>query len=144
MPRDIPIGNGNLLIAFDKDAILREFYFPYVGQENHAKGEPFRFGVWIDGQFSWIPDGWQIQRDYLEDSLVTHVELVNENLGLKLIVNDLIDFEENLFLKKVTAENLSDEAKEIRLFLAHDFHIYGNDIGLQRRAIFFNQYPSQQ
>ena len=129
MPRDIPIGNGNLLIAFDKDAILREFYFPYVGQENHAKGEPFRFGVWIDGQFSWIPDGWQIQRDYLEDSLVTHVELVNENLGLKLIVNDLIDFEENLFLKKVTAENLSDEAKEIRLFLAHDFHIYGNDIG---------------
>lgn len=50
MPRDIPIGNGNILIAFDRNYLLREFYFPHVGQENHTEGEPFRFGIWAKAQ----------------------------------------------------------------------------------------------
>ncbi len=75
MPRDIPIGNGKVLIAFDKDSILRELHFPHVGQENHTKGEPFRFGVWADGRLSWIGEEWSVKRDYLENSLVTDVEL---------------------------------------------------------------------
>lgn len=128
MPRDIPIGNGNVLIAFDKDSILRDFYFPHVGLENHG-GDPFRFGVWVGGQFSWVPDGWQIKRDYLDDTLVTDVELVNGGLGLRIVVNDLVDFEENIYLKKLTVENLWDDDREVRLFFAHPFHIYGNDIG---------------
>ena len=129
MPRDLPIGNGNVLIAFDQNALLREFHFPHIGQENHTKGEPFRFGAWVNGQFSWVPDGWQIKRDYLEDSLVTDIEFIHDQLGLRIISNDLVDFEENIYLKKLTVENLSDEPKDVRLFLAHDFHIYGTDIG---------------
>lgn len=127
MPRDLPIGNGNILIAFDKDAILREFYFPHVGQENHTKGEPFRFGVWESGNFRWIPDGWKIERDYLGDSLVTNVELLG--MDLKIILNDLVDYEENLYLRKVTVENGVDKKRDVRLFFAHDFHLYGNDVG---------------
>jgi oligosaccharide amylase len=127
MPRDIPVGNGNVLIAFDKGAILRELYFPHVGEENHSKGEPFRFGIWVDGELSWIPDGWEVKRNYLEDSLVTDVELTRENL--KIRCNDLVDMVENIYLKKITVENHSDETKEIRLFLGQDFHISGNDIG---------------
>lgn len=129
MPRDIPIGNGNILIAFDRDYNLREFYFPHVGEESHTKGEPFRFGVWANGQFSWIPNGWRITKDYLDDSLATNVELVHEGWKLRIIINDLVDFHENIFMKKLTVENLSNEEKEVRLFLAQDFHILGNDIG---------------
>ena len=127
MPRDIPIGNGNLLIAFDKDAILREFYFPWVGQENHTQGERFRFGVWVNGVFSWIPNGWRIERNYLDESLVT--QIMFEKDGLCIESNDLVDFEENIYLKKITVENRSDQQQEIRLFLGHDFHIYGTEIG---------------
>jgi len=127
--RDVPIGNGTILIAYDRDALLREFYFPQVGQETHTKGEPFRIGVWDGGQFNWVPDGWQVKRDYLNDSLVTAIELRNEGMGLKIEMNDLVDFEENIYLKKITLENLSGEEKEVRIFLAHDFNIYGNDIG---------------
>jgi len=36
MACDIPVGNCALLVAFDGNAQLREFYFPYVGRENHA------------------------------------------------------------------------------------------------------------
>jgi glucoamylase len=129
MPRDLPIGNGAILIAFDRDALLREFYFPHVGQETHTKGEPFRIGVWVDGSFSWVPDGWDIKRDYLHDSLVTDVELQSSTMGLKIMMNDLVDFEENIYLKKITVENLGGEEKETKIFLAHDFSIYGNDIG---------------
>ncbi|HSX26329.1 MAG TPA: glycoside hydrolase family 15 protein [Chlamydiales bacterium] len=129
MARDLPIGNGNALIAFDKGFLLRELYFPHVGEENHTKGEPFRFGVWANDQFSWIPEGWEVKRDYLDDSLVTDVELVNDALGLKIRSNDLIDFDENIYLKKLTVENLTDEKKEVRLFFGHDFYIYGTEIG---------------
>ncbi len=127
MPRDIPVGNGNVLILFDKNGILRELFFPHVGEENHTKGEPFRFGVWVNGQFSWIPDGWEVKKNYLDDTLITDVEFIKNDL--RIVVNDLVDFEENIYLKKLTVVNLGSDEKEVRLFLAHDFHIYGNDIG---------------
>ena len=46
MPRNIPVGNGNMLVAFDQHYRIRDLYFPHVGQENHAGDGPFRFGVW--------------------------------------------------------------------------------------------------
>jgi len=128
MPRDLPIGNGAVLIAFDKDFQLKDFYFPHVGEENHA-GEGFRFGVFADDRCAWIPDGWQIQRDYLGDTLITDVSMQHDELGLRIVSNDLVDFEENIYLKKLTVENLRDEEREVRLFLSQDFQIYGNEIG---------------
>lgn len=129
MPRDIPVGNGNILIAFDRDYTLREFYFPHVGEESHTKGAPFRFGVWVNGRFSWMQDGWRIKMDYLDDSLVTDVELIHDELGLKICANDLVDFHHDIYLKKLVVENLRDEERDVRLFLAQDFSIYGNEVG---------------
>jgi len=129
MPRDIPIGNGNLLIAFDKDYLLSEFYFPHVGQENHTKGERFRFGVWVDGQFGWVPEGWRIQKDYLDEALVTHVTLDHEKWGLQIVAHDFVDFHENIYFKKLLLKNLKDQKREVRLFFTHEFHIYENKIG---------------
>jgi GH15 family glucan-1,4-alpha-glucosidase len=129
MPRDLPLGNGCLFVAFDKDYQLRELTYPHVGEENHAGGERFRFGVFADGAFSWVPEGWAITRDYLDDALVTNVVLVSEALGLRIVANDAVDYEENLYLKKLTVENLGDAAREVRVFLAHAFSILGNSIG---------------
>ena len=129
MPRDLPIGNGQILIAFGTDSLLREFDFPHVGQESHTRGRPFRFGVWVDGKFSWVPNGWKISQNYVDDSLVTEVKLLHEEWKLSLLVHDLVDFHENIYLKKITVQNQSDQKREIRLFLAHDFNIYGNKIG---------------
>ena len=42
MPRDIPVGNGSLLVAFDAKYRLADIYFPHVGHENHS-GARFRF-----------------------------------------------------------------------------------------------------
>jgi hypothetical protein len=52
MPLDLPLGNGNLLVAFDDSYQIRDLYWPHVGQENHALGNrnnPFGFvGVTTD------------------------------------------------------------------------------------------------
>ncbi len=53
----------------------------------------------------------------------------HDELGLRIVSNDLVDFEENIYLKKLTVENLRDEEREVRLFLSQDFQIYGNEIG---------------
>jgi len=47
MPRNLPLGNGSLLIAFNQNHHLRELFNPHVGQSNHALGHPFRTGVWV-------------------------------------------------------------------------------------------------
>ena len=36
-----------MLVAFDAQYRLADFYYPHVGMDNHAAGR-FRFGVWAD------------------------------------------------------------------------------------------------
>jgi len=130
MPRDLPIGNGSLLILYDKTGLLRDLYFPSVGSENHAQGHAFRVGVWVNGVFSWVDgDGWERSLDYEDDTLVARIELLNKALGIEIIMRDVVDFHENLYVREVTARNLSTQFTELRLFFHHDFHIYGSEIG---------------
>ena len=129
MPRELSIGNGSMQVMFDAQYRLRDIYYPYVGKENHA-GHAFRFGVFTDGQLSWIdsPD-WIRSLSYASDALVTEVELVNHRLKIRLNCRDAVDFYENLYLREVIVENLSSRSREITLFFHHDFHLYGTSIG---------------
>jgi glucoamylase len=143
MPRDIPLGNGSLLVAFDQNYQIRDLYWPHVGQENHALGYPFRTGVWVEGQFRWFDDEkWQRSLKYQPETLVSKVELAHPELKIAIQVADMVDFHEDLFIRRMEVTNLESRDREIRLFYHHDFHIAGNDIGdtayyePERRAIF--------
>jgi len=128
--RDIPVGNGSLLVNFDEKYQIRDIYFPHVGQENHTEGFPFRFGVWAEGVFSWVfSDQWERTLSYLPETLVTNVELSNPALALDIISNDTVASHENIFLRKVRVTNQSGSEREIRIFLHHDFRLYENKIG---------------
>ncbi|WP_320045716.1 glycoside hydrolase family 15 protein [uncultured Ilyobacter sp.] len=129
MPRNIPLGNGNMLVAFDKDYRLREFFFPYVGEENHTNGNKFMMGVWIEEDFHWIDSSWIDSMKYIEDTLVTQVILKKEQLDLELLINDCVDFHENVYMKKITVTNLSQRERLIKIFFTQDFSILGNEIG---------------
>ena len=60
MARDLPIGNGNLLINFDNLYHVRDIYYPRVGAYNHTLGHVQHFGVWADGDFAWVSeDEWE-------------------------------------------------------------------------------------
>ena len=143
MPRDIPVGNGSLLVNFDQTYQLRDLYWPHVGQENHTAGHPFHFGVWVDGQFRWVDDaGWQHRLNYAHDTLVTQVTLHHPDLALRLVCQDAVDFHENLYLRQIIVHNETDREREVRLFFAQDFHISGHEVSdsayyePERRAVF--------
>jgi len=130
VPRDIPVGNGNLLIAFDADYQIRDLYFPFVGQENHAGWGPCRFGVWADGQLAWTSDeGWQKRLGYLKETLATDVALAHDGLAVDLECNDAVDFNRNVYLRKVRVTNRADHGREIRLFFQQDLSMYGAKVG---------------
>jgi glucoamylase len=129
MPRDIPVGNGNFLICFDKDYLIRDVYFPHAGQENHSNGNPFRFGLFMDGRFSCIDREWRKHLTYEEDTLVTHVSLSHPDLPLALACRDAVDFHENVYLREITVTNLLAEKRSVEIFLCQDFDLYGNSVG---------------
>ena len=130
MPRDLPIGNGSLLVAFDHNYQIRDLYWPHVGQENHALGHPFRTGVWVDEQFRWLDNsGWDRDMKYQTETLVTDVTLKHPDLGIVLQVADTVDFHENLLVRAIEIQNQTGQEREVRLFFHHDFHISGNEVG---------------
>lgn len=128
MPRDIPVGNGSLLVAFDRDYQVRDFYFPHVGKENHCCCHPFRFMVWVEGHWSDVRT-WEKTMDYEDDTLVTHVLARNPQLGLELECHDAVDFVLNVYLREVIVRNRADRARQVRLFFSHDFHISETAVG---------------
>jgi oligosaccharide amylase len=130
MPRDIPVGNGSLLVTFDELYRIRDIYFPYVGKENHSEGHPFRFGVWVDNDFSWISDeGWTRSLAFLDETLVTDVRLANEDLKVEILSNDAVDSHENLFVRRIRLRNMGDTRREFRLFFHQDFYISESEVG---------------
>jgi GH15 family glucan-1,4-alpha-glucosidase len=130
MPRDLPLGNGQLAVTFDSTYSLCDIYFPHVGTENHAYRNHSKLGVWVDGQFGWLNDAdWQRSLRYAEDSLITRVEAVNARLGLRLIIEDAVDFDQNVLLRRFTVRTTLDRPVEIRLFMHLDIAVGGNTVG---------------
>ena len=130
MPRDIPVGNGSLLITFDDKYRVRDLYFPNVGRHNHTGGHIQHFGVWADGHFAWIDhDSWQRELRYRPDTLITDVRLVNEELGLEITCNDTVDFHEPVYFRKCTVRDLAGRPRDVRLFFHIDLSIKGSAVG---------------
>jgi oligosaccharide amylase len=130
MPRSLVLGNDHLHVAFDQRYMLRDLFYPMVGQENHLAGKKSRTGVWADGQFSWLDDeAWQRTVRYEPDSLVTAVKAAHAGLGIEVTFNDAVDIGRDIFLRKLTVRNTGTRAREVRVFFHYDFHVYGTGDG---------------
>jgi GH15 family glucan-1,4-alpha-glucosidase len=128
MPRDIPVGNGRLLVTFDREYQIRDVYFPHVGQENHAGNGPCRFGVWTDvpgkhrNQLCWTSGGgWNIRQRYLRDTLTSSVSLDHKDLKLAMYCNDVVDFHRPILIRKIKIKNMASHPRQVRLMHHQDF-----------------------
>src|SRR5262245_56937504 len=122
MPRDIPVGNGRLLVTFDHQYQLRDIYFPHVGQENHAGAGPCRFGVFTDipgrhrSRLYWTSDeGWTVRQRYLRDTLTTSVSLDHRELRLAMYCNDAVDFHRPIMVRKIKVKNMAPHDRVVQL-----------------------------
>jgi GH15 family glucan-1,4-alpha-glucosidase len=130
MPRDLPIGNGNLMINFDREYNIRDVYYPHVGQDNQTVGDVSFFGVWCDGHFAWIGHpSWVKSLDYEDNTLVTRMRAASSLLGLDMTLSDTVDFDRDLFLRRVVLRNERDAVRRVRLYMHFDPHLWGNAIG---------------
>lgn len=129
MPRDIPVGNGELLITFDHLYRVRDMYYPRVGGMNHTEGQVQRFGVWVDGRFAWIEDAtWQRELRYKSDTLVTEVRLESKQLGLEITCHDAVDAYEPIYFRKCLVRDLLGKARDVRIFFHVDPSLRGSSV----------------
>src|ERR1039458_5097736 len=130
MPRDLPIGNGRMLVNFDSSYCVRDVYYPRVGRENQTLGEKCRTGIWVDGQFSWFhEDGWTRSLKYLPDALVTDVHLENRELQIRIHAHDAVCHEHCIFLRHFAIHNDAGREREVRMFFHYDFSVLENPFG---------------
>ncbi len=130
MPRSLVLGNGQLLVTLDEGYAIRDLYYPYVGLWNHVGGHRCRLGVWVEGNFSWVGDqDWICELGYEGEGLVGQTELRNPTLGVALHCNDAVHHQENIFIRRIAVENLTDEPREVRLFFHQDLSLDDTDIG---------------
>jgi len=85
--------------------------FPLEGLENHVTGYFCRFGVWVDGRFSWIDAFWNRRFGYKEGSLVTEILLKKPDLQLKLQVEDAVHHFQDIFIRKITVKNTVEKER---------------------------------
>lgn len=112
-------------MCYDRFGQVRDFYYPYVGQENHV-GEKLRHkvGVEVDGTVYWLDhDTFKTKVQYEDNTLVGHIEAVSEKLNLTLRFGDLVYNEHDIFIRTLTIENTADFARTIKVFFNQQFHI---------------------
>lgn len=133
MSRPVVLSNGELHIGLNKFGLVHDFYFPYVGQENHtaAKQLRHRVGVWVDGRLSWIDDGyWNISMNYHSDVLVSRITATHPDMNIAIEFDDFVDSSSAAFMRNIHVINHADDDRDIRLFLHQVFVIsdsYGSD-----------------
>lgn len=126
MARPIVLSNGELHVGLNNYGLVHDFYFPYVGLENHAAGRSLRHkvGVWIDGRLSWLDDGsWDISFKSADEALVGHTKAKHTELEIIIEFDDFVDATSNIFLRNIHIVNLSPAARTVRLFLHQAFVI---------------------
>jgi len=131
MSRALVLGNGNIFVGLDASGYVREFYFPFVGLENHISAHnKHRIGVWVDGVFSWLDHSdWSSTVDCLDDTMAGVTTKENKKLGIRLRFSDVVYNEKNIFIRQATVHNNHEHEREVRIFFGQEFELYESHRG---------------
>ncbi len=122
----VVLSNGEMHVGINHFAEVHDFYYPYVGLENHsaAGGLRHRIGLWIDGAFTWLDDGsWQFDARYHDHALIGNIQAVNQGHQIKLEFDDCVDGSQTAFVRNIHVINMADHERDIRLYLHQVFVI---------------------
>ncbi len=127
MARALVLGNGHLTVCFDRDGVLRDLYYPYVGLENHIGGYKHRIGIWWDGNFSWLDShDWDIKIRMTEKSMCGLLTYEHKHSDIKVRIKCVIYNEIPVFVRKLTFVNSSKQVKMVKVFFGQEFAIGEN------------------
>jgi len=125
--RPIVLGNGELHVGLNIYGLVHDFYYPYVGFENHAAGANLRHkvGVLVDGTMSWLDEdkNWKFTFKYPHTALIGHTLAKNAELGIVLEFDDAVDSEVSIFMRNIHVVNISEHPREVKLYMHQAFAI---------------------
>lgn len=124
--RQIILSNGELHVGLNKFGVVHDFYYPYVGFENHAAGANLRHkvGVYVDGRISWTDDNsWEFTYHYPHTALIGHTRAHNRDLGVLIEFDDTVDAEMSAFIRNIHVINEADHPRDIKLYMYQAFAI---------------------
>ncbi len=127
MSRSIVLSNGELCIAQDENALIRDIYYPHVGLEDHVRGHyVHRTGIWVDGVMAWFGEDnrWQIRVGSDTDALAAHTTAWHPDLRVELTFKEIVHNDLPVFVRRVTVVNKGDQNRVIKIFFGHQFEIY--------------------
>jgi oligosaccharide amylase len=127
MAKSLVLGNGSVLVGFDNFGQIKDLYYDYVGLEDHITEEAVcKIGLWVDDKLSWLSQpAWQLTIDYQPETLASRIEAINPDLNLKVMFLDIVYNERNIIIRNISIENLARTKRDIKLFLNHQFRMYG-------------------
>ncbi len=131
MSKHAVIGNGELLIGYDKSGQVKDLYFHYPGLENHIhENQVHKIGVWIDNSLHWISDP-EFKVNVIQSSITmsADIEVRSEALGLLIKFDDVVYNEKNIFIRNLYCENLFDHKREVKFYFNQQFNISQDHIG---------------
>ncbi|MEI6053807.1 MAG: glycoside hydrolase family 15 protein [Candidatus Saccharibacteria bacterium] len=127
MARPIVLCNGEMNVGLNGFGMVHDFYYPYVGFENHSAGSNLRHkvGIWVNGILSWLdnPGEWTFTFRYPYTALIGHTIAKNDKLGIILEFDDFVDTHMSVFVRNIQIVNLNSEPREVRLFMHQAFVI---------------------
>jgi GH15 family glucan-1,4-alpha-glucosidase len=126
MAKSLILANGNIFVGLNNRGSVSDFFYPYVGVENHVRGEAHRIGVWQHGRVSWLDNPeWNIEIDLNKDTFTGSMRCFNKTTNLELLFTNIVYNEKNIFLREIEVINHSEHTEEIKLFFHQVFSIYG-------------------
>jgi GH15 family glucan-1,4-alpha-glucosidase len=118
-----------MFVAMDSRGRIRELCYPHVGLWNHLNGHIVRFGVWVDGEFSWLDDdAWDVGQSFDDGSNRGLIRFHNTERGIVVEAACVLDGSRNCFRVDFTIAS-PGVACETRFFATHDLRIAESDIG---------------
>ena len=137
LKRSFVLGNGKMLVGFDMHGQVKDFYYPYVGLENHVS-YTHRIGFWVNGRFVWIDDeGWEKELSYKKNTLVTDIRAAHADVPFKIELNDAVHYEDDILVRKMMVINSTDAVHKVRVFFNQTFEIYGTP---EANTAYYNPY----
>ena len=133
MPRDLPIGNGRMLVTFDDDYLIRDLYYPVrrQGEPRRRLSVPLRRAT-STARFTWVRarHGWT-HRAPLRARHAGHPRHLRatRRWACAALLATASTSTRRLFVRRVEITNLRRTAREVRLFFHHDFRITESDVG---------------
>jgi GH15 family glucan-1,4-alpha-glucosidase len=115
-------------VGLNERGLVHDFYFPYVGQENHIADKDLvhKVGIWVGDEFSWLDDdGWDITLGYHDETLISRITAQHDKLKVRLEFDDFVDTSQAAFVRNVEVMNLAQEPREIRIYF-HQVFIISN------------------